>query len=138
MVAVPRLGRGRLGPRRPLGAALGDFQTSGTKLTAPRPPVISSPQVRLGDFARRKAEIWALARDAKRLGALRANAARLRASHFTYAGVMDQIARLLARGNATDGTGTDLRCAPRSPLGGPLCEKRDCVPPWAALRAASK
>ena len=94
--------------------------------------------MRLGDFARRKAEIWALARDAKRLGALRANAARLRASHFTYAGVMDQIARLLARGNATDGTGTDLRCAPRSPLGGPLCEKRDCVPPWAALRAASK
>ena len=90
--------------------------------------------VRIGTFAQRKDELWSLAADPVRLGALRARVRALRASHFTYAGVLGQITRLLANGTADDG-GSDLRCAPNAPLGGPFCKQRDCFPAWMAEHA---
>lgn len=96
--------------------------------------------VRVGSFAQHASEIWAAVADPKQLKYRRDKLLALRASHFTYDGVLDQIARLLVNGTS-EKDGSDLRCFPRAPLGGPFCHAwtgnffaqgllQDCAPRW--------
>ncbi|KAL1503364.1 hypothetical protein AB1Y20_011416 [Prymnesium parvum] len=95
--------------------------------------------VRVGTFKARAAAIWAAAGSEAQLAARREKALALRASHFTFEGVLEQIGRLLAHGTSGE-RGSDLRCLRRAPLGGPQCRSwkdnffqkgtTDCAPPW--------
>eukprot|EP00966_Prymnesium_polylepis_P087465 2023774-Prymnesium_polylepis.1 len=82
--------------------------------------------VRLGEFRHRLDEVFAAATPievARRRKVVR----ELRESHFTYAGVLDQITRLFLHGTSSGPLASDLRCQSRAPLGGPQC------PEWHVL-----
>ena len=99
--------------------------------------------VRVGSFAEHAPELWA-ASNTVELQRRRDKLLSLRESHFTYNGVMSQIAHLLVNGTSGEGS-SDLRCSHRAPLGGPFCPAwtgnfyaqnmlQDCAPRWYPSR----